>query len=167
PSTTTPMEPEFWHMAPPGISIHTSRVLLLGKATEESYFKRARELDRACEELATAEVDVVVYGCTSGSIVCPWQELLRQMSSKSGKPATAAAAAVVAALRALGVRRVALATPYVEFVNEAEVKFLEQHGFEVTSVLGLEMGHSQEERRAINRVPPATVVRMARAVDRP
>src|SRR5690606_20147215 len=86
---------------------------------------------------------------------------------KMGKAATAAAGAVVAALRALNVERIALATPYVRFVNEAEVRFLERHGFKVTSVYCLETCHTQEERRAINRVPPETIMRMAREADRP
>ena len=127
PSTNTVNEPEFWRMAPPGVTIHTSRVLLLGKATRESYFEMARQLERAARELATAEVDVVAYGCTSGSIICPLPELLKDMSTAAGVPATAAAGAVVAALRQLEVRHVALATPYMDFVNEAEIRFLEEY----------------------------------------
>lgn len=167
PSTNTINEPEFWRMAPPGITIHSSRVLLLGKSTRESYFEMASQLERAARELATAEVDVIAYGCTSGSIICPLPELLKGMSDVAGVPATAAAGAVVAALRQIGVKRVALATPYMEFVNEAEIHFLQQHGFEVTSSFGLNMGENQEERRGIGRVPPEAVFRMARHVDRP
>lgn len=167
PSTNTISEPEFWRMAPPGVTIHTSRVLLLGKATEESYFTMAAALDRAVEELATAEVDVVAYGCTSGSIICPLPQLLRQMGDKTKTPVTAAAGAVVAALRALGVERVALGTPYVDFVNQAEKKFLEDYGFKVASMHGLDLGHTQDERRGICRVPPEAVFRLARMIDRP
>jgi len=167
PSTNTINEPEFWRMAPEGVTIHTARVLLLGKATTESYFEMANALDRAAKELATAEVDVVAYGCTSGSIICPLPELLDGMAKNANAPATAAAGAVVAALRALGVRKVAVATPYVSFVNDSEKRFLEDYGFEVTSLHGLELGETQEERRGIGRVPPRHVYAMAREVDRP
>ncbi|HSV81900.1 MAG TPA: aspartate/glutamate racemase family protein [Ramlibacter sp.] len=167
PSTNTVNEPEFWRLAPDGVSIHTARALLLGPATEASYFKMAAAVDGAAEELATAEVDVVAYGCTSGSIICPLPELIDNMSARTGKPAIATAGAVVAALRALGVTRVAVGTPYVDFVNESEKKFLADHGFEVTSMLGLDLGHTQEERRGIGRVPPEVVYRLARAIDRP
>ena len=167
PSTNTINEPEFWRMAPPGVTIHTSRVLLLGKATEESYFKMASAIDRTAEELATAEVDIVAYGCTSGSIICPLPQLLKQMSDQTNTPAVVTAAAVVAALRALGVQRVALGTPYMDFVNQAEVKFLEDYGFKVTAMHGLQLGETQEERRGIGKVPPEAVFRLARLIDRP
>lgn len=167
PSTNTVNEPEFWRVAPAGVTIHTARALLLGPATEESYFKMAAAVDGAAEELATAEVDVIAYGCTSGSIICPLPELIRNMNEKTGVPAIATAGAVVAALRALGITRVAVGTPYVEFVNESEKKFLEDYGFSVTSMHGLQLGVTQEERRGIGRVPPEAVFRMARMIDRP
>ena len=100
PSTNTINEPEFWRLAPPGITIHTSRVLLLGQTTQESYQRMGDAVDRAAEELATAEVDIVAYGCTSGSILCPLPELLERMRAKTGTPAIATAGSVVAALRA-------------------------------------------------------------------
>ncbi len=167
PSTNTINEPEFWRMAPKGVTIHTARVLLKGKASEESYFQMADALSDAAEALATAEVDVVAYGCTSGSIICPLPQMLDQMGSRTNTPASAAAGAVIAALHAFGVKRVAVATPYVDFVNESEDRFLVEHGFEVTKLLGLNLGETQEERRGIGRVPPEQVYRMARAANTP
>ena len=167
PSTNTTNEPEFWRMAPEGVSIHTSRVLLLGKTDQESYLRMAAALADASEELATAEVDVVAYSCTSGSTMCPVPELLKTMTDKTGTPATAASAAVVAALRSLGVERISVGTPYTELVNTKQKLFLEQHGFRVETLKGLDLGHTQEERRGINRIPPEMAFRLARDVDRP
>lgn len=167
PSTNTINEPEFWRLAPPGITIHTSRVLLLGQTTQESYQRMGDAVDRAAEELATAEVDIVAYGCTSGSILCPLPELLERMRARTGTPAIATAGSVVAALRAFGIERLALGTPYLDFVTQAEKKFLEDYGFRVTSVHGLELGHTQAERRTINRVPPQALFQLARRIDRP
>ncbi len=167
PSTNTVNEPEFWRMAPDGVSIHSARAMLLGAASEESYFKMAAAVDGAAEELATTEVDVVAYGCTSGSIICPLPQLVKNMSELTGKPAVATAGAVVAALRAMNIKRVAVGTPYVDFVNQSEKVFLEDYGFTVTSLQGLDLGHTQEERRGIGRVPPEVVYRLARAIDRP
>ena len=167
PSTNTINEPEFWRLAPDGVTIHTARALLLGKATEESYFKMAEAVDGAAVELATAEIDVVAFGCTSGSIVCPLPELIANMAERTGKPAIATAGAVIAALRALGVSRVAVGTPYIDFVNESERVFFEEYGLQVVSMQGLDLGHTQEERRGIGRVPPEAVYRLAREIDRP
>ncbi|MPS30125.1 MAG: decarboxylase [Alcaligenaceae bacterium] len=167
PSTNTVNEPEFWRLAPEGVTIHTARAMLLGPATEESYYKMAEAVNGAADELATAEVDVVAYGCTSGSIICPLPELIRNMSQRTGTPAIATAGAVVAALRALGARKIAVGTPYVDFVNESEDKFLRDYGFDVLTLQGLRLGETQEERRGIGRVPPEMVFRLARAIDRP
>lgn len=167
PSTNTINEPEFWRMAPEGVGIFTARAMLLGRATPESYFEMAKAVSGASDQLATAEVDIVAYGCTSGSFVCPMEDLIDDMHTRTGKPALAAAGAVVAALRALGAGRVALATPYIDFVNQREREFLQSHGFELASLEALDLGHTQEERRAIGRVPPEAIYRLARLADRP
>lgn len=167
PATNTVNEAEFWRMAPEGVTVHTARATATGEFSE-AYFARLREsASDGADHLATAEVDLIAYGCTSGSIVCPLEEIVAELGGRTGIPVIATAGSVVAALRALEVRRVAVATPYVDFINEAERDFLGRHGFEVTSLHGLRLGETQAERRAIGRVPPEHVYRMARRVDRP
>lgn len=167
PSTNVINEPEFWRMAPEGVGVFTARAMLLGRATQASYVEMAKAVSGAADQLATAEVDIVAYGCTSGSFVCPMEDLVSDMQARTGKPALAAAGAVVAALRALGARRVALATPYIDFVNQREREFLQGADFDVVSIEALDLGHTQEERRAIGRVPPEAIYRLARLADRP
>lgn len=167
PSTNTVNEPEFWNMAPEGVSIYTARAMLSGPQSEDSYRKMADEVNGAADQLATAEVDVIAYGCTSGSFICPMSEITDSMARRADAPAVTAAGAVVAALKSLGARKIAVATPYIQFVNDREVAFLREHGLEATSLHSLDMGHTQEERRAIGRVPAEAVFRLARAADRP
>lgn len=166
PSTNTINEPEFYRMAPEGISIHSGRAINAGPATQENYDRMARGVLEAADLIKTAEVDVVAYGCTSGSIVCSLDELCDGMSERVGVPAIATAGAVVAALRALGVKRIAVGTPYIDYVNQREKEFLEQYGFDVVCIEGLDLGHTQEERRDIGRVPPQVAYRLARDIDR-
>jgi len=167
PGVNTNIEPECYRMAPKGVSFHTSRLLLLGKSTEESYHRMERDTERAAEELATAELDAVAWACTSGSVVLPPRQIEEKIARIANCPAVTTITAVVEALRALGVKRVALGTPYVGFINETEIEFLEKAGFEVVSMYGLELGESQEERRGIGRVPPQSLHRFARHIDHP
>ncbi|MBO9355718.1 decarboxylase [Bordetella petrii] len=167
PSSNNINEPEFYRLAPPGVTIHTARVLLTGEMDEASFHRMAADLGRAAKELATAEVDIVAYGCTAGSIIVPLNELTTAMSEQTGTPALVTAGAVVSALQALGVRRVAMGTPYLDFVNRREVDFLQEHGIEVTRYLGLELGHNQQERRGIGHVSPQAIYRMACEIDSP
>lgn len=165
PGVNTNIEPEFYHMAPKGVSFHTSRLLLLGKATPESYHKMEADTERAARELETAELDVVAWACTSGSVLMPPRHIEEKIERVTGCPAFSTITAVVAALNALGVKRVALGTPYVSFINETEIDFLEKNGFEVVSMYGLELGITQEERRGIGRVPPQSMHRFCRHID--
>jgi maleate cis-trans isomerase len=161
PSTNTVTAPEWQLMAPEGVSIHVARATLFGATSQSSYEAMGRSTEQAAIDLSTAEVDIVSYCCTSGTFVCD----RREIAARADCPANCATDAVVAALKAQGVRKVALATPYVDFVNEAEVRMLEEEGFEIVSVLGLGLGKTQAERRAMNRIPHETVVNMARRVN--
>lgn len=165
PGVNTNLEPECYLMAPKGVSFHTSRLLLLGKASAESYERMELETERAALELETAEVDVVAWACTSGSVLMPPRRMEEKIERVTGCPAFCTITAVVAALKALDVKRVALGTPYVSFINETEILFLEKLGFEVVSMYGLELGYSQEERRGIGRVPPQSMHRFCRHLD--
>ena len=167
PSSNNINEPEFYRLAPPGVTTHTARVLLTGEMDEASFYRMAGELGRAAKELATAEVDIVLYGCTAGSVIVPLSELTASIVEQTSTPVLVTAGAVVLALRALGVRRIAMGTPYLDFVNRREVMFLEKHGFTVTKYLGLELGNNQQERRCIGHVPPEAVYRMALEIDTP
>ena len=166
PSTNTVNEPEFTMMAPTGVSIHAARIMLLGKATNESYINMVDQTERAAAELATAEVDVMAWGCTSGSFIIPREEIEAKMVGASGVPTVTTSSAVVTALQAFGAKRVALGTPYVDFVNQEEIEFLKSTGFEVASMYGMQLGETQEERRGIGRVPPESLYRFVRHIDR-
>lgn len=167
PSLNVTMEPEMARLVPAGVSVHAARVMTRGKMTPDSYREMAAEVERAAELLETADVDIVAYACTSGSIVEDEEPILERIRQIAKAPAVATAPAVVEALRALKVLSVAVATPYVEFVNEAERKYLEVRGFTVTALKGLHLGKTPEDRRGIGKQPAEVAFRLAREVDSP
>jgi arylmalonate decarboxylase len=167
PGVNVNLEPEFYRLAPKGVSIHSSRMMLLGKATQESYLRMEKDTERAAEELSTAEVDIITWACTSGGVLLTPSKIESTISRIAGCPAVSTLTSAIAALQTLGVKRVALGTPYVSFINESEIEALEAAGFEVVSMYGLELGENQEERRGISRVPPESLHRFARHIDRP
>lgn len=167
PGVNTNCEPEIYRIAPKGVSIHTTRMILTGKATKESYFRMEKDTERAAAELETAEVDVIGWACTSGGVYCPPERVEGSISRIAGCPAVSTINAVIAALKAVNAKRIALGTPYVGFINETEIDVLEKAGFTVVSAYGLELGVTQEERRGIGRVPPQSMHRFARHIDHP
>ena len=82
------------------------------------------------------------------------------MTGKTGKPATTTSTAMIAALRAIGAQRVALASPYMPDVERALIAFLAEHDIEAVSsvALNLPVDHSI--------VDQADILGAARGADR-
>lgn len=141
PSSNTTMESEFSKFTPEGFSIHASR-LPLKKVTERELITMSEEVERCSKLLAQAEVDVIVYGCTSGSFIKGRgydQELENIISGETGVPAVSTAGAVIEALRTEGFKKIAVATPYIDEINRKEEEFLAEHGIEVSEIKGLDL----------------------------
>ncbi len=139
PSSNTTMEPEFYLHLPKGVTVHTARMTITN-TTPEELLKMTEEFERCSELLKTAGVDVVVYGCTTGSFVkgkSHDQEIEARIREIVGVPAVATARAVVEALKAKGLKNLAVATPYIEKLNEMEKEYLSHHGLSVKIIKGL------------------------------
>jgi maleate cis-trans isomerase len=94
----------------------------------------ARRLHPAADVLREHGADVAVWACTSGSFVFGWEGAQRQaaeLEAHFGAPASSTSLAFVAALRALGLQRVAVAATYPEPVTARLVELLGDTGFEV------------------------------------
>ncbi len=133
------MEREFWSAAPDGVSIHSAR-MRIEEATEVGLTEMDRDLDGAVDLLLTAGVDVLCYGCTSGSFIQGRDHassLRRRLEERAGIPCAVTSDAVVEGLRLAGVSKLVVATPYIDSINEKERHFLDAHGFQVLDIRGL------------------------------
>jgi maleate cis-trans isomerase len=133
----TTMEPEFWQLAPPGVSIHTTRVPTEREGTPETLRAMEEASLEAARQCAKGEPDVVVYGCTSGSFFegPKWNEkIVRELSQIANAPAVTTAGAMAACLVESGVKRINVVTPYVELTNERLKQFLKAFGIEVVQL---------------------------------
>ena len=140
PGNGTNPEYEFHKYAPEGVTVMTQRVLF-ERVDPEGLREMGGRIDSAAKLLATAHPDLVLFGCTSGSLIGGFGydlELIKRMEGQCGAKALTTSSAVLMALKALGAERVVVATPYVDRVNEIEKKFLEDNGFEVLNIKGLQ-----------------------------
>lgn len=163
PSSNTTNEPEFYRYLPDGISLHTAR-MRLSSANAEELEAMADDIDRCGNLLADAGVDVVAYGCTTGSLVKgPGydEDIESRLADQVGAPTVATAAAVKRAFDALDLERIAITTPYIEDLNEREADFLEAAGYEVVGIDGLNL----EPNLEIGAELPQTAYRRAREID--
>jgi maleate cis-trans isomerase len=169
PPTNTANEAEWGLMAPAGVSIHSAR-MPLHTDTESAEGKAAlhRDVCDYARDLAQASVDLIVYGCTAGSMVSPVTVLPDLMRKETGIAAITTAQAIIEALRALGVHKLSIGTPYHDALNNHEHHFLSDHGFEILTIEGLGYGaNGPDEYRNIARVPGGVVEELAQRVDHP
>jgi maleate cis-trans isomerase len=164
PSVNAVIEPDFARLALPGITFHSARVMLR-ETTPEGLRAMNTGVADAATLIASVSPDVVAFACTSGSLIDGEAALARQIASLEqivACPVVATSRCIVQSLHALGIRRVALATPYLDAVNEAERTFLQSHGFEVVGIEGLGLSG-----KAIREVPPDAVAELVHRADRP
>jgi maleate isomerase len=139
PSVNTTFEPECQRLAPEGVSFHFSR-MNLGDLTIEGLREMGKQAVEKGRELAAAGVDLIVFGCTSGSFAAGKghdEKIIQELEGSTGIPALATSTAVIKALKALSLRSFALCTPYSEELNAREKEFFEAQGFKVTAMVGL------------------------------
>lgn len=166
-ATDTSVLPEYMRLMPEGVAVYPAPIVLTrGEVTPAalSEMLEGDQLERAAELLLWAEVDVIVFACTTGSLVhgVGWDRaLIGRIEGASGKPATTTTTAVLAALHAVSASTLAVGTPYLDDLNAIERQFLEESGFRVASIAGLGCATDVE----IGRLEPADAFALAERVD--
>ena len=170
PSTNTTCEADFQMTAPPGVTVHGQRLWLTNDALgSEGMDRMNAEIETGARYLATAKVDVISYGCTTGSFYKGpgWdRDMMALISRTASVPAVATTPAVVEALRLFGAKRISVATPYPEWNNARLRAYLEATGFEVLN-LEAEPEAAKAGNQGINEQDPGVIVEFASRACRP
>ncbi len=165
PSSNTVCEPEMARLCPVGVATYAARVLF--EPTLEGLRAMKGHVERASLELSTEGIcQLIAFCCTVGSMLGGLgsdRELVDLIEKRTGAPAITTATAVEASLRALGVKRIAVATPYTLEINSHEKEELEKRGFQVTKIMGYHEHVQPGELRndMIGRLPPEAAYEMA------
>lgn len=143
------IESDLFRMAPEGVGVHVTRVPMSDSVNVGTLRAMAGGLRRAAEVLLPSlELDVVCYGCTSGSIVIGEETVEAELAAGSGaRRVTTLVGGVVEGLRVLRARRLSVVTPYVAGINELEATYLRRQGFQVDALAGLEIELDQDIAR--------------------
>ena len=140
PSWNTVMEYEVQRMAGGAMSVHSMRIPHTAD-TEEKLLWLGTQAPGAAALLAHAKVNVICYGCAAGGFLKgPVEDraLGERIAKETGIPVAVSSAAVAEGLRALGAKRVSLASPYAPWLNERLRQYLTAAGFEVLTMQGLD-----------------------------
>ena len=157
PSVNFVADPQIQMMLPQGVQLHTTRMKLVG-STDEELHDMVKDVDRCAELLADADPHRILFHCTAASTVSTEMgpKICARIKEVTGIPATDTAEALVAAFKALGVRKIVLVTPYPRNVNEHEVEFFGHFGITVLREHGLGLFGGRE----FARVEPAQWYRL-------
>lgn len=133
------VETEMIAMAPEGVSLHFHRMVAGGTpGSLDGQAERNRmmveNIDGSVGLLALVKPDVIVVAHTATSYHLGRRgeaDLLARLERSAGRRVVTAFGSVVSALECLGVRKLALGTPYSAEVTLQGKAHLEAHGFEV------------------------------------
>ncbi|MGB3070589.1 MAG: aspartate/glutamate racemase family protein [Ottowia sp.] len=156
---------------PEGAALYTGRAhfsargLGLSEISNRGYNAVIDRVAALARELADAGALALSLMGTSLSFYRGGQanEALKQtMAQASGLPCTTMSDAVVHGLRSMNAQRVAVATAYIDEVNQQLKAFLSESGFTPTAVRGLSITDVQ----AVGEVPPSVLADLCREVYR-
>jgi len=165
PSSSSVQERDIGRALPDDITLHVAR-MRLNNVDAESTLRIVQEIESESQKLADVDVDVIIFPATApSSRNGPGydQELIKRISTASGKPATTASTALLDALRVLSVKRIAIGAPWSDSVNATVAAFLESNGVQVVAQEALGFVRNIE----IGLLDPQTAFDIGRRADRP
>ncbi|MBI4528961.1 MAG: hypothetical protein HY695_34620 [Deltaproteobacteria bacterium] len=130
---------DFFRVIPEGITLALTNLSI--QTIQEEDLKRAEsQLDQAVDYLAKRKVDCIIIGGAPMFRLRGLEgekALIERVRQSTGIPTTTSQTAAVEALRYLGIKRLAVATPYHDDQNEMIAKYLRATGFDLGQVRGL------------------------------
>ena len=148
-----------------GLPLYVSRVAFPAEVALDTLAgMRAGLRDAAALLLPGERLDVIAYGCTSGSIVIGEDTVFARLrEARPGVQCTTPPTAAMAAFAAIGMRRIAVLTPYVDTINARVRSYLEGRGLDIVS-FGSFYRRTDPE---IASIVPESIAEAAVALDRP
>lgn len=161
--TDETLEPEFARMtAAEGIALYHSRIPMVAEIRPDTLARMERDLPASARLLPPSlDFDVIGYGCTSASTVIGSDRVASAIQSVFPKARVSdPLAALIAAGRALGLRRLGFVTPYLPEVSQAMRQKLEAAGFVIAGFGSFEEGNDP----VVARITETAITKAALAV---
>ena len=159
------VEGDVFKMIPDGVGVHFARIAMSNDATLETLVTMAPAIeDTARLLLPYDKPDVLCYTCNSGAMVIGEAECMGKLRNAHEAAApTTVITGVVRAVEALGAKRIAVATPYIDEINDVVSRFLTDAGFDVIEFQGMNLTSNTE----IDCVDPQFIKAYVRTIDSP
>lgn len=148
----------------PGVAYYESRIFNSSAITPETLATMERDLTQATAVIRPGQpMDVIAYGCTSGAMVIGEDKVAARIrEARPGVQVTNPIGAAIAGMKALGCRRIALLTPYIDRINRMMRDYIQARGLGVP-VMG---SFNHEEDNEVARIDGASVKAAALEIGR-
>ena len=147
-----------------GVALYESRIPNAAEVNAATLAEMERGMAAAAAViLPETKLDVVAYGCTSGTVVIGEERVFARIrEARPGVACTTPITAGIAGLKKLGAKRIALLTPYVDEVNQMFRRHVEGQGIEVPVMGSFNHGNDNEVARISQASIKAAVRELAR-----
>lgn len=137
PQANPTVEPEIAACLPPNVGMYVTRLTSTCATPKERFVEYFDNLDRSLQAYDTFKPDAFAFACTATSYLFGHEKEAKEvdaLSKKFGYPIITGGQAIVAALKKIGAKKVAIGAPYPEFVIDACRAYYEAAGFTITAL---------------------------------
>ena len=130
---------EFYQIVPKGVVL-VSHIIGLHNLTKDEFAAAYLKYKDGARDLAKVGVDLIAL---SGAPLFQLKgfgsdlEMIRELEKETGIPTITSTTADIEAMHVLNMKKLAIVSPYVDEVNERNVSWYRQAGFDVLSIKGL------------------------------
>jgi maleate isomerase len=148
-----------------GVAFYESRIYNAPIITPETLAEMAGGIAAAAALIKPGiPLDALAYGCTSGAMVIGEERVFALLREAwPDKPCTTPITAALAGLRALGARRIALLTPYIDEINQTMRRYIEARGIAVAAMGSFNNSNDNEVARISAASLEAAIVELGAA----
>ena len=128
------------------VDIFVNRIPFENPLNHENYLKMADHISEVSKQILPSEdIDIVAYGCTSGTIAIGSDRIKEEVNK--AKPKSKVTTPITAAMKAfnhLGLKKIAVLTPYPKDVNATVYNYLMENNINVESFSSFNLEYDSE-----------------------